>query len=157
MDPRFKPIERMAPINSPAVASGFTITPNTASGWLIRSLRFQLVTDANVADRAVMLSQTDGSNEYLRTAAVAVQAASLTRVYSAQPGTQAPGAVGTFIGIHAPADGFWLPNGHSLIVTIENVQAGDQISAIAGWRYEFPIGPRVSVWPFVTTLTEESE
>ena len=157
MDPRWKPIERVFPVTQPAVATGFSVVPDTASGWLIRTLRFQLVTDANAANRAIMFAVTDGNTEWWRSSAGDVQAASLTRVYGAH--IDSPGAltVGTFIGVRWPNDGLWIPKGSRLNVTIENVQVGDQISVIAGSRFEFPVGPYYSMWPFVTALTEDAD
>lgn len=156
MDLRNKPIERIFTVATPAVATGFSITPNTAAGWMIRSLRFQLVTDANIADRAVMLSASDGSTNYFLASAGATQAASLTRNYGGVNGFSDTSNVGTFIGLRFPDDGIWLPQGHTLTVSVENIQAGDQVSAIGGRRWEFPTGPREYFWPFITTLMEES-
>ncbi len=155
-DPRNKPVARTFTLDTPAVAQGFTITPNTAANWLVRALRFQLVTDANAADRAVMVAIADGTREYRRVPGGAVQAATLTRIYAGSEGIDEAGAVGTFIGIRFPTEGLWLPNGHTLTVSIENVQATDQVSAIVGYRFEFPLGPREHMWPFVPVITEES-
>lgn len=157
MDPRWAPIERTFTVTSPAVATGFSVVPNTASGWLIRTLRFQFVTDVNVANRALMFAVTDGNAEWWRSSAGDVQAASLTRIYGAHIDSSGSLTLGTFIGIRWPQDGLWIPKGSRLDVTIENVQAGDQISAIGGSRFEFPVGPQFYVWPAVATFTEESE
>lgn len=156
MEPRYRPVEKTFPIGAPAAAAGFSVVPDTASGWLIRTLRFQLVTDANAADRAIMFAVTDGNAEYWRSSAGAIQAASLTRVYGAHIGSPGAAAVGTFIGVRWPDDGLWIPKGSRLDVTIENVQAGDQVSLIAGSLFEFPVGPQYYIWPSVATFMEES-
>lgn len=104
-----------------------------------------------------MLAASDGVIEYWRSSAGDVQAASLTREYGAHPDGHGQLTVGTFIGVRWPADGLWLPKGSTLTVSIENVQAADQISNINGSMFEFPVGPSYFTWPFVTTLTEESE
>lgn len=155
-DPRNKPIARTFEVASPAVAQGFTITPNTAGDWLIRSLTFQLVTDANAATRAVTLSVSDTAVSYRLLTAGATQAASLTRVYSGSEGVSGAAGAGGFIQLNFPTEGIWLPVGHTLTVAVENIQAGDQISAIRGYRFEFPKGPREHFWPMVTLLMEES-
>jgi hypothetical protein len=68
------------------------------------------------------------------------------------------GAIGTggFIQLNFPTEGIWLPVGHTLAVAVENIQAGDQISVINGYRFEFPKGPREHFWPMVTMMLEES-
>lgn len=156
VDARHKPIARTFEVAAPAVATGFTITPNTGANWLIRALTFQVVTDANAANRAVMLTVSGGATGYRVLPAVAVQAASLTRVYSGSEGVSGAVAVGTCIPLVFPEGGIWLPNGHSLAISVENVQAGDQISLIQGYRMEFPLGPREHLWPMVAMLLEES-
>lgn len=155
-DPRNKPIARTFSIANPAVATGFTITPDTGANWLIRALTFLLTTDANAANRAVMLNITAGQTTYRTLSAIAVQAASLARTYSGSEGANIVAAIGTLIPIVFPTDGVWLPVGHTLTVSIENVQAGDQITAIQGYRFEFPLGPDVHVWPMVGLMVEES-
>lgn len=103
-----------------------------------------------------MFAVTDGNAEWWRSAAGDVQAASLTRIYGAH--IDSPGAltVGTFIGVRWPNDGLWIPKGSRLNVAIEGIQAGDQISAIAGSMFEFPVGPEFFIWPSVATFTEEA-
>lgn len=155
-DPRNKPIATVFTIATPAVGAGFTITPNTASDWLIRALTFQLVTDANAATRAVSLIVSNGSVNYRRLPAGTTQIASLTRVYSGSEGVSAGIATGSVITLTFPEAGILLPNGHTLTVDVENIQAGDQISAINGYRFEFPLGPAIHFWPFVNVLAEES-
>lgn len=157
MEPRYRPVERILPVVAPAAAAGFSIVPDTASGWLIRTLRFQLVTDANAANRAVMFAVTDGNNEYWRSAAGDVQAASLTRVYGAHIDGSGSLAVGTFIGVRWPSDGLWVPKGSRLNVSVESMQAADQISAINFSFFEFPVGPEFYIWPAVATFIESSE
>ena len=155
-DPRNKPIARSFEIASPAVAQGFTITPNTAGDWLIRALTFQLVTDVNAATRAVSLSVSDTAVAYRVLTAATTQITTLTRVYSGSEGVSGAVINSGIIPLNFPTDGIWLPVGHTLTVAVENIQAGDQISAIRGYRFEFPKGPAEHFWPMVTLLAEES-
>lgn len=155
-DPRNLPVNRIITPENPGAGLGFTLTPEGGGHWLIRTLRFTLVSDATVATRAVMLDVTNGNTPYSRMSASATQVAALTRVYSGQNGSQADAAIGAHIPLRLPLDGIWLPQGHSLVVGVENIQAADQISAIAAHVFEFPTGPGEHVWPFITTLREES-
>lgn len=155
-DPRNKPIARTFVVAQPAVATGFSITPDTAGDWLIRALTFTLVTDANAATRAITLSVSGGATAYRVLTAGATQITGLTRVYSGSEGVSGAAGAGGFIQLNFPNDGIWLPVGHTLSVAAENIQAGDQFSAIAGYRFEFPKGPAEHFWPMVTLLQEES-
>lgn len=157
MDERWRPVEKTRLVTAPLVATGFTIKPDTASGWLIRTLRFRFVSDATAGNRALIFAVTDGNQEYWRSSAGDVQAASLTRVYGAHPDSHGALTVGTFIGVRWPADGLWVPKGSQLDVTIEGVQAGDQIDLIGASLFEFPVGPAFYMWPAVSTFTEASE
>lgn len=156
VDARNKPIARTFDVQAPAVATGFTITPNTAGDWLIRALTFTLVTDVNAATRAVSLSVSGGAGAYRVLSAGATQITALTRVYSGSEGVSGAVGAGGFIPLNFPTEGIWLPVGHTLTVAVENIQAGDQISAIAGYRFEFPKGPTTHFWPMVTLMEEES-
>lgn len=156
VDPRNKPIARTFEVATPAVATGFSITPNTGANWLIRALTFQFVTDANAATRLVFLGIAGGATSYRLLPASATQITALTRTYSGSEGLSSAVAAGTVITIAFPTDGIWLPVGHTLTVGVENIQAGDQISAIQGYRFEFPLGPREHFWPMAALLLEES-
>lgn len=156
MDPKWMPRQRVFPLSpDPNAGAEISITPRNASGWLIRTLRFQLVTDANVATRGVTLSATDGSNEWFRSAAGISQAASLTRVYAALDGGVHTAAVGSVIEIGLPVNGLWLPQGHTLRTITENIQATDQFSAVCMFVIEFPAGQGFEQWPAVPIFSEE--
>lgn len=50
--------------------------------WRIVAIRATLVTDANVANRQVSLTLTDGTNTFFKSSSASVQAASLTHGYT---------------------------------------------------------------------------
>lgn len=156
-DPRNKPIWRVLEIPAPAAGTDFTITPNTSAHWLLFSLRFRFVTDANVANRHVVLTVQNGAAESIRLPAGSLQAASLDIVYSAFPTGRAATTVGTQGGVGWPERGLWIPQGYTFQSEIVNLQATDQISEISGMLYEFPSGPDFFYWPLANTFTEESE
>lgn len=122
---------RVVPVASPAAGANLEVTSTGGFFWLLRSLVFDLTTDANVADRLAVLETTDGSNVYWRAAAGEVQAASLTHQYSAFPGADGSLTAGTVRGIPLDAFGLVIPPGHILRTDVDNIQVGDQLSAIA--------------------------
>lgn len=155
-DPRNKPVQRVFTIEQPAAGAVFTITPNTGADWLIRALRFLYTADANVATRHVTLRLTDGVTQYGALLSGSQQTAGQARLYAGTYGNSSVIALGSSVSIPFPENGIWLPNGHSLTVAVDNIQAGDQFTVIAGHRIEFPLGPRDHVWPFMPLLLEES-
>ena len=117
-------------IPTPAVASGFTFVYSTAEYWRVCSLCFQLVADANAANRIVFLDLVDGAGNKLgRSSAGFNQTATLTTVYTFSPDISVYGANGA-ASIGAACPGLWLHPGAKITVGVTNVQAGDQISAI---------------------------
>lgn len=156
MDPRNKPIWRILRIPTPAAGANLSIIPDTAAHWLLFSLRFRFVTDANVANRHVVLTVQNGDDESIRLPAGSLQAASLDITYSAFPTGRAATTVGTQGGVAWPERGLWIPQGWSFQSEVINIQVGDQLSEITGLLYEFPSGPETFMWPLTPTLTEES-
>ena len=67
----------------PAANVEIAETVPTGARWRLRALSFQLVTDANVANREVSIQIDDGTNTLLTSPSGFNQAASLTRRYSA--------------------------------------------------------------------------
>jgi hypothetical protein len=123
-------VPRVIKIANPAAGGEIVVTPTGRGAWKILSMLLTLTTSAVVANRAVRLEATDTSQPYFRTDADAVQAASLTGLYSAFAG--ASGAVGAsgVAGIAWPTDGLLLPQGHSLATITTAIDVGDQYSAI---------------------------
>jgi hypothetical protein len=155
-DPRNKPIWRALQIATPAAGVDFTLSPNTSSHWLLWSLRLRFVSDANAANRHMVLTVQNGDTEIFRLTSGSQQAASLDITYSAYPTGRAVTTVGTQGGIGWPEGGLWIPQGYTFQSEIVNLQATDQISEISGLLYEFPTGPETFYWPLRTLIQEES-
>lgn len=155
-DPRNKPVWRVLGIATPAAGADFTLTPNTAAHWLLFSLRFRFVTDANVANRHVVLTVSNGDTEAIHLPAGSLQAAGLDITYSAFPTGRAATTVGTQGGVGWPERGLWIPQGYTFASETINLQVGDQFSEISGMLYEFPTGPDEFYWPLANTFREES-
>ena len=117
-------------IQAPAVASGFTYTYSVGEAWLLRSLSFQMVTDANAANRIVYLDIFEpGGLRIGRFSSGFTQTATLTTIYTFANDIAAYGA-NAAASIGAPTPNVWLHPGSKITVGVTNVQAGDQISTI---------------------------
>lgn len=128
-------------VANPAAGAGFTYTVGGNYWERLAAISFTLVTDANGATRQVLLAMKDGTGTNIAsTAAGGTQITALTRLYSFVPnqGT-APALIGTtFL---APLPVLFLQPGFSVVVSITNVQVGDQVSAIRIYREAFDTGP----------------
>lgn len=123
---------------APAVATDWTLRNDRGSLWLIRSIIFSLVTDANVANRSVAIQVTAGEDVWFRTVSAVVQAASLTRTYSAFTGSPAGADNASAILMAWPTDGLWVPPGHVVSSLTGLIQAGDQFGALLADVVEYP-------------------
>lgn len=135
------PVWRPERFANPAPAAGFTITPTRSEAWRLRSLAFQLVTDATVGNRNITLAIGDGNDVWWRGAIPTLVPASQTVQYTAYdggfPGTDAGGLVT----LRWPAYGPTLRLGDVLTVALTGAGVADQISAIAAFILEYPTGP----------------
>jgi len=156
MDPRNTPLWRVQQIPQPVVGAELVISPVNAAGWLIRTMRLQLVADVNVATRAVAFNFTNGTNIWGGVNAAGTVVASATRTFTASCGNS-NAVTGTTRGaIDWPTEGIWLPQGHSIVSVTENIQVGDQYSQIVISVIEYPAGSGLVMWPFPPSYTEES-
>jgi hypothetical protein len=131
----------VVPVANPAVATGFTYTVGGSYWERLASLSFVLTSDANAANRAVLLRVKDATGATLigvPTAAVQIAAKVYTYSYwgDQAPATDAVGLVNA-----QPAPRIFLQPGFTLVVSIGAVQAGDQISAIRVYVERFDTGP----------------
>src|SRR5262249_582497 len=117
-------------IPQPAAGAGFSYTDSVSEYWMLRSLCFQILTDANAANRIVFMDLIDPANVKLgRFSTGFNQTATTTTVYTFGTDIGAYGANGA-ASLGSPVAKLWLHPGSKLTVGITNVQAGDQVSAI---------------------------
>lgn len=157
MDPRWTPTPHVQRFTAPAAGANFTFRARNAAGWLFRTLRFQLNTDANVATRELFVSVSDGTDEWIRVGAQTSQTAGIQREYCGVEGIVAGASTLPIRTVDWPRTGIYVPNGHTLTLGVNAIQVGDTLVNIAGYVVEFPIGPKVSLWPLPSFYTEESE
>src|SRR5687768_761502 len=119
-----RPLMRVVKPNTvPVAGAGFVFRPNKDGGWLFRGMRFLFTTDANVATRQVMLQASDGTDIYMQLSANNSQTAGRADVYSWFPGATGSALIAGMLTINSPADGLYLPRGHTLTAVISNIQA----------------------------------
>jgi len=117
-------------ITSPAAGAGFTYTYSVAEAWKLRCLSFQMVTDANAANRIVYLDIIEpGGLRIGRFSSGFTQTTALTTIYTFSNDIAAYGA-NAAASIGAPTPNVWLHPGSKITVGVTNVQVGDQISTI---------------------------
>lgn len=120
-------------IGNPAAGADFTQAINGNARWRVQTLRAAFVTSAAAANRSAILQFSTAGNVFFSAPVVPVQAASLTWSYNwgsgvttltATAGATTPNAVTSL------PDDFWLPPGSTIASVTQNIQAGDQWSAI---------------------------
>lgn len=122
---------------TPAVASHFV--GDIGGGYWTRllSVHVRLVTDANVANRTVLVEyRDDADRRYMLSGAPVVQTASDTidwtfDVFQGQAEWEIDDTV------VVPLKPMLLLPGHDFRVFVDNVQAGDQLSLVRFWRERF--------------------
>lgn len=92
---------------------------------IVRSLAFQLATDATAANRRVELVADDGADVFFRSPAISDQAASLTHDYSAWSGSPQMAVQDLTHLIGFPEGGIFLPKNGRIRTITTNRQAGD--------------------------------
>jgi len=113
---------------SVAVATDLTVTVPFTGRHKLVALSFTFTTDVNAADRLIHLYFTRGAVDYQLTSAGNTQGASLGLFYHFLiGGTQS--IVANSPVMHAPLpDSFLLETSDSLKTSIDNIQAGDQLT-----------------------------
>lgn len=115
-----------------------TVPTNTM--WRLIGFHFQLVTDANVATRRVILVIDDGSATLMRVEAPTSQAASQTRNYSWLSGQGSAGTSQVIDMEQALPTDLYLPQGFRIRTETDNLQVGDDFGAprifVEEWRQE---------------------
>ena len=123
--------------SDPAANTEHSVTVTTGQIWEITSLNFSLVSDANVANRRVVVTFDDGTTVFAKASAGAVQVASTTINYTFAVGSQSQAAlVGTDLQVALPS-GLFLPGGYRIKTVTANLQATDNygVMTIYGVRH----------------------
>lgn len=116
--------------STPAAAAEISETVPTGARWELLAIRFRLVTDANVANRAVSLVLDDGTNLYFHSSMNVNQTAGVTWNYAFVQGFGNP-AISQISALMAviPANNR-LGAGHRIRTSSTLLQAGDQFGIV---------------------------
>jgi hypothetical protein len=130
----------LAALPNPAAGGGFAYRVSGLYWERLASLSFVLTTNGTAGARQVQLNVLDGDGATVAAIpAGGTQAASLARLYSWLPGMFPPAGavVATFL---SPLPDVFLQPDWTVSVTIDNVKAGDQVSAVRLYRERFSTG-----------------
>lgn len=119
---------RVVSFSQPAAGAGATLTAPGAFLWEFVTCRFTFTTSATVANREVLFGVDDGITSFYQRASGYAQAASLTWFYryGVDLGVDSRSAVnGDVLSLSLPR--FYLLPGWRILLTVTNIQAGDQI------------------------------
>lgn len=116
--------------STPAAGAEISETVPTGARWELMAFKAQLVTDANVATRVVILRFDDGTTEYFRSDANFAHTAGVTGIYDWGQGLMTPlnGHVGGLLA-GLPIN-LRLAGGHRIRTLTSSIQVGDQYSGI---------------------------
>lgn len=130
----------VVPVTSPAVAVGFTYTVSSRYWERLAGVSFVLTSDANAANRSVLLTVKDGSAAALDAVPpAAVQVASKVYTYVYAPNaTPVNDTLGLVNQQRLPR--LLLQPAFTVVVTLTAAQAADQISAIRFYVERFDTG-----------------
>lgn len=146
---------RVISVVQPAVGTEWVQAAPGQGFWRVLGLRFVLITDANVANRAVSLILDDQTDSLIQIPAGAVQINGVTQPYSLFPGSPSAALAGAPWLLPSPTDGLVLMPGFRLRSSTAAIQVGDQYSAIRLYVEELPVGPDRRVIPTVPTISPE--
>jgi hypothetical protein len=141
----------------PAVATDWTVSVPGSATWRVYGVRFDLVADANVANRTAQLVADDQTSEIYRIAFDATVTAGLTARFSAYAGGTRNALLNGAANVGLPTDGLVLLPGYRLRLVSAGLQAGDQYSAVSLQVQEYPVGPDQEWTPGVDTLVSTVE
>lgn len=113
-------------------AANTEISDTVPSGqiWELLCVNFNLVTDANAANRQVVLTIDDGTTVICKAASQATQAASLTYNYTFAVGGPERSAVDATTTMRCQLPGpLWIPGGYRIKTVTTNRQVGDNFGA----------------------------
>ncbi len=112
----------------PAAGAEISETVPSDARWKLLAIRFAFVTDANAANRGVLVELTDGTNTYHHTRQHDVQTASLTTTYNYAVGTFFE-ATALFLEHHNVLPELLMAAGHVWTTVTGSIQAGDNYGA----------------------------
>lgn len=131
-------LRELVTIANPSAGAGFTRTLDGRYTVRPLALHFRIVTDANVANRTVYVQYRDAEGVAFASMLAPLNITASTTVdFSFWRGLGQPDWIGTTPIVVPLADLLLLP-GYQIVVTVDTVQAGDQLSRIRLLQESFP-------------------
>lgn len=134
---------RLVTVLNPGAGSDWQLAPPGGFAWRVVSVAAVLTTSAGAANRIVFFSAGNTEKQWYREQANATQVASQVTTYCAHTGATHRGNSPGTTSLPLPAEGLLLQSGHAFRALTENIQAGDQWSAIHALVDEVASGDRV--------------
>lgn len=120
-------------VTNPAAGANFSLTLDPVFHAILHAVTFQLVTDANVANRYANIIITPPTAEVLSCATAVAHVASSTVVYTYWEGWPHTGAIAVNRCTLPLPNAFFVPRGSLIGSDIRQIQATDQLSNIVLW------------------------
>ena len=128
------------PVNDPAVATEFTVKLGETYTYELLGLTCILATDANAANRNLVIRAHLGTDLLFACAAQGLQTASetLTYVFAVNLANLDLSATSGLMTVQLPSP-FPLPDSTSISSLIDSIQVGDQLSTIRLYLKRWPV------------------
>jgi hypothetical protein len=124
-------IPRIITVAQPAAGAEWTVSVPGGALWLIQTIRCTFQTSATVANRVPRLLFSDGTTEYMRIFPNLLQAAGSTFAFTFVKGLGTAYSQGVTAMVALPSPEVPIIGGHSITASTQNLDPGDQWSAIA--------------------------
>lgn len=116
---------------APAAGQNYTLKLERYNWWRLIGVTFDLVSDANAANRYAQIQYPDGTNQPTQRDITAfAQVASKTYHYSGSLDGLIAQDAATNVTASFRLSGHWLEAGRSVVIAVVNIQATDQLSNI---------------------------
>lgn len=134
-------INRVIRVTAPAAGVEWTRVVDPGTFWVVNSIRFRYVADANVANRFPGISFTDGTSEFFRVGTGTAQPAGFTFEYCFSNAFATTFGAGQMVNAPLPPYPFVLLGGMSITSVAVAIQVGDTYANIALSVYEISAEP----------------
>jgi hypothetical protein len=127
---RRAPTTRRVLVAQPAAGANWTRTNDSGCTWIVHMVAFRLAASAVAATRIPHIRAAGGDDAYFHTTVNRATFVNQTRDYCGFAGADVSVADADVCTISWPSGGLVLSPGHVIRSTVQNIDVGDQLSAI---------------------------